>query len=259
MKASKLQIISLPVLSDNYVHVIHDPDSGDTAVVDPAEAQPVLACLKKQGWSLKFILNTHHHHDHIGGNAVLQRETGCRLYANGADKHRIPSIDRLLTANDTFSLGRHPIQVISTPGHTSGHIVFYFFDDALLFCGDTLFGMGCGRLFEGSAEQLWQSLQKLKTLPLDTQMYCAHEYTLANGRFAMTVEPSNQALQCRMIQVKRLRENQQATVPSRIADELATNPFLREDSLAIQAELGLTGSDPLVIFTRLRHLKDQFN
>lgn len=258
MMASKLQIISLPVLSDNYIHVIHDPDSGDTAVVDPAEAQPVLACLKKQGWSLKFILNTHHHHDHIGGNAVLQRETGCRLYANGADKHRIPGIDQLLTANDTFSLGQHPIQVISTPGHTSGHIVFYFSDDALLFCGDTLFGMGCGRLFEGSAEQLWQSLQKLKTLPLNTQMYCAHEYTLANGRFAMTVEPNNHALQHRMIQVKRLRENQQATVPSRMADELATNPFLREDSLAIQAELGLTGGDPLVIFTRLRSLKDQF-
>ena len=227
-------------------------------MVDPAEAQPVLACLKTQGWSLKFILNTHHHYDHIDGNSVLQRETGCQLYANGADKHRIPGINYLLTENTTFNLGQHSIQVISTPGHTSGHIVFYFPDDALLFCGDTLFGMGCGRLFEGSAEQLWQSLQKLKNLPPNTQMYCAHEYTLANGRFAMTVEPANQALQHRMMQVSNLRENQQATVPSSIADELATNPFLREDSPAIQAQLGLIGEDPVVIFARLRSLKDQF-
>ncbi len=253
-----LGITFIPVLNDNYVYLINDPVTRKTAVVDPAVAPPVLHVLAKNQWRLDFIFNTHHHGDHVGGNLALQRQTGCTVIAAAADRHRIPGIDIGVSDGDTVQLGGHTIRIIATPGHTSGHIVYHFADDNLLFCGDTLFAMGCGRLFEGSAEQMWRSLQKLKALPADTQVYCAHEYTLANGRFALSLEPNNPALQRRMIKVHELRRQGRPSLPSTLADEMATNPFFREDSEALQASISMIGQEPLAVFTQTRRLKDNF-
>ncbi|MEI6707754.1 MAG: hydroxyacylglutathione hydrolase [Methylococcales bacterium] len=251
-----LDIIQIPVLTDNYIYLLHDSDSGETAVVDPAVAEPVLAVLKQKGWQLTYILNTHHHSDHVGGNVELKRQTGCQIIASEFDKHRIPNLDRGVKEHDVINLGTHSAQVIATAGHTNGHIVYYFAEDNALFCGDTLFVMGCGRLFEGSAAELWQSLQKLKALPSKTRVYCAHEYTQANGRFALTVEPDNIALQEKMIHINKLRANGLPTVPSTIGEELATNPFLRDLSSTLQAKF--KGIAPVELFAKLRRLKDSF-
>lgn len=253
-----LTILQLPVLNDNYIYLIHDPVSGETAAVDPAVAQPVLNILDQKGWQLTAILNTHHHSDHVGGNLELKQLTGCTVIAPLSDRHRIPGLDRGVVDGDVITLGKHSARVISTPGHTSGHVVYHFADDNMLFCGDTLFVMGCGRLFEGTAEQMWHSLQKLKMLPGSTQVYCAHEYTQANGRFALTIEPNNRELQQRMEIVNRLRAESLSTVPSTIAQELATNPFFREDSLALQETIKMVNKKPVEIFAKVRRLKDRF-
>jgi hydroxyacylglutathione hydrolase len=253
-----LKILQIPVLTDNYIYLIHDLDSKQTAVVDPALAEPVLDELKKQGWQLHFIFNTHHHSDHVGGNLQLKQQTGCKVVASGSDHHRIPGIDIAVRDKSYFQLGSHPISIIATSGHTIGHIVYYFEEDDLLFCGDTLFVMGCGRLFEGSAQQMWESLQKLKALPTTTKVYCTHEYSLNNGKFALSVEPDNQALQSRMESIIQLRENKQPTVPSTIGAELATNPFFRENSLSIQNYLNRQGKMPVEIFAALRKLRDSY-
>ena len=253
-----LDIIQIPVLTDNYIYLLHDAVSGETAVVDPALAQPVLDVLNQHGWQLTYILNTHHHGDHVGGNLELKRHTGCQIIGANADKHRIPALDRAVVEGDVINLGTHSAQVMETAGHTSGHIVYYFAKDNALFCGDTLFVMGCGRLFEGSAEQLWQSLQKLKTLPADTRVYCAHEYSQNNGRFALTVEPDNIALQEKMTVINQLRANGLPTVPSTIGEELATNPFFRTDNPALQANFKGIVNTPVELFAKLRHKKDNF-
>jgi hydroxyacylglutathione hydrolase len=253
-----LTILHLPVLNDNYTYLLHDPESGETAAVDPAVAQPVLDVLEQKDWPLTYILNTHHHSDHVGGNLELKQKTGCTVIAGLSDQNRIPGFDHGVVDGDMVMLGRHSVRVISTPGHTSGHIVYHFIDDNTLFCGDTLFVMGCGRLFEGTAEQMWHSLQKLKTLPASTQIYCAHEYTQANGRFALTVEPDNRQLQQRMAVINQLRANRLPTVPSTIEQELATNPFFREDSLALQKTIKMMGKKPAEIFAEVRRLKDNF-
>jgi hydroxyacylglutathione hydrolase len=251
-----LDIIQIPVLTDNYIYLLHDAVSGETAVVDPAEAEPVLDVLKEKGWQLTYILNTHHHSDHIGGNLELKRQTGCQIIASEADQHRIAGVDRGVKEHDVISLGTQTAQVIETVGHTNAHIVYYFAEDNALFCGDTLFVMGCGRLFEGSAADLWHSLQKLKALPPSTRVYCAHEYSQNNGRFALSIEPDNIALQAKMVQVNKLRANGLPTVPSTIGEELATNPFLRDHSLSLQAKFGI--NTPIELFAKLRQLKDSF-
>lgn len=253
-----LTVLQLPVLNDNYIYLLHDPVSAETAVVDPAVAQPVLDVLEQKGWRLTYILNTHHHSDHVGGNSELKQKTGCIVIAALSDQPRIPGFDRGVVDGDVITLGRHSAKIISTPGHTSGHIVYHFADDNLLFCGDTLFVMGCGRLFEGTAEQMWQSLQKLKALPESTQLYCAHEYSQANGRFALTVEPDNRQLQQRMELINQLRAKHLPTVPSTIEQELATNPFFREDSLALQKTIHKINNRPVDVFTEIRLLKDRF-
>ncbi|MDP3839397.1 MAG: hydroxyacylglutathione hydrolase [Methylococcales bacterium] len=253
-----LEIIQIPVLSDNYIYLLHDTVSGETAAVDPAVAEPVLAILKQRGWQLTYILNTHHHGDHVGGNVELKRATGCQIIGSAKDKHRIPAIDRCVSEGERITIGSHSAQVIDTAGHTSGHIVYYFAEDNALFCGDTLFVMGCGRLFEGSAEQLWQSLQKLKALPAETRVYCAHEYTENNARFALSVESANLALHNKMTVVQQQRAKGLPTVPSTIADELATNPFFREHSTAIRASLHCMEHKPVEVFVELRRLKDSF-
>lgn len=253
-----LKIIQIPVLTDNYIYLLHDTASGSTAVVDPALSQPVLDELKHQGWRLDWILNTHHHSDHVGGNLELKAKTGCQVIAANSDKDRIPGFDKGVDDGDVIKIGQYAAKVLATPGHTSGHIVYYFADAAALFCGDTLFSMGCGRLFEGSAEQMWQSLQKIKALPGDTRIYCAHEYTQANGWFALTVEPENPVLQQRIIEVNQLRAENRPTVPSILQQELDTNPFLREDSLALQRQINFEGETPVSVFAEIRRLKDHF-
>ena len=253
-----LTIIQVPVLTDNYIYLIHDPVCGETAAIDPALAQPVLDVLDKNGWRLTYILNTHHHWDHVGGNLELKQKTACKVIAAQSDQNRIPGIDIGVSEDDVISLGSHSARVISTPGHTSGHIVYHFAEDGALFCGDTLFVMGCGRLFEGTPEQMWNSLQKLKTLPPSTRIYCTHEYTQTNGRFALSVEPDNSQLQQKMIEVQRLRAENKPTVPSTIEEERATNPFFRADSISIQKTLGLERRSPLSVFTELRKRKDSF-
>jgi hydroxyacylglutathione hydrolase len=253
-----LDIIQIPVLTDNYIYLLHDTVSGETAAVDPALAEPVLRVLNQHGWQLTYILNTHHHSDHVGGNLELKHQTGCQIIGAKADKHRIPAIDRSVQDGEIINIGKHTAKVITTAGHTSGHIVYYFADDNALFCGDTLFVMGCGRLFEGSATELWQSLQTLKALPADTRVYCAHEYSENNARFALSVEPDNLALQQKMRQIQERRANNLPTVPSTIDEELATNPFFREDSPALQNNLNCENSAPVEVFAKLRRLKDNF-
>lgn len=253
-----LQIEQLPVLNDNYIYLLHDDIAKLTAVVDPAVSEPVLQTLKKNCWQLDFILNTHHHGDHVGGNLSLKKTTGCKIIGSVYDQHRIPGIDQTVAEGDEIQIGSHNAKVLFTPGHTLGHINYYFKEDAALFCGDTLFKMGCGRLFEGSAEQMWQSMQQLKALPDNTRVYCAHEYSQNNGQFALTLEDDNQALLDTMTEVKQQRRNNLPTVPTTIALERATNPFFRPDSLTIQKNLHLENQPLLDVFAEIRYRKDHF-
>jgi hydroxyacylglutathione hydrolase len=231
-----LEIIRIPVLSDNYVWLVHEAVSGETMVVDPAVAAPVLAEADARGWKITQIWNTHWHPDHTGGNAEIKAVTGCVITGPEAEAARIPTLDVLVAEGDTVSLGAVTAQVIDVPAHTAGHIAFHFPTDQAAFVGDTLFAMGCGRLFEGTAEQMYSNMRKLEALGDDTQVYCAHEYTQSNGRFALTVEPDNQALVERMAQVDAMRKRGEATVPTSIALERATNPFMRAVSVSELAE-----------------------
>lgn len=253
-----LDIVQIPVLSDNYVYLVRDPKSDKTAVVDPAVAEPVMRELEKRGWILTHILNTHHHGDHVGANEELKRLTGCTIVGPRADRDRIPGIDIAVGDGESYFLGSAEAKVFDVPAHTRGHIAYWFADDRALFCGDTLFALGCGRLFEGTPQQLWSSLSKFMALPDDTRIYCAHEYTESNGRFALAIEPGNAALQARMNEVRRKREKNLPTVPSTLAEEKATNPFLRPDSPEIQKSVGLMGGDLVAVLGKTRALKDEF-
>ncbi|CAG1020402.1 hydroxyacylglutathione hydrolase [Methylomonas sp. LL1] len=253
-----LEILQIPVLTDNYIYLLHEPSTGQTAVVDPAVAEPVLDALEQNGWRLDYIFNTHHHGDHVGGNLQLKQSTGCKVVGAAFDNRRIPGIDITVADGETVQLGLQSFQIISTPGHTLGHIVYYCPDSLALFCGDTLFSLGCGRLFEGSAEQMWHSLQKLKALPGDTRIYCAHEYTQANGRFAMTLDADNPDLLQRLAEVAELRHQNLPTVPSTLSVELATNPFLREHSADLRKAISARDDTPAHVFAKVRLLKDHF-
>ena len=189
---SKLDIDRIAALSDNYIWLVHDPDSGETMVVDPAEADPVLAEAERRGWRINVIWNTHWHPDHTGGNAAIKQATGAPVIAPAAEAAKIPTADRLVAEGDTVMLGKHVATVLETPAHTAGHITYHFADDAVAFTGDTLFAMGCGRLFEGSAAQMYANMQRLADLPPETSVYCAHEYTLSNARYARVAEPDNE-------------------------------------------------------------------
>lgn len=231
-----LQIVRIPALSDNYVWLVHEPDSGETMVVDPSEADPVLAEADRRGWRIGAIWNTHWHGDHTGGNAAIKAAHGATVIAPAAEAAKIPTADRLVREGDRVTLGTATALVMETPAHTAGHISFHFADDAALFCGDTLFAMGCGRLFEGSAEQMHAALRRFAALPGETQVYCAHEYTLSNARYARHAEPANRAILERLEAVERARDAGEPTIPTTIALECATNPFLRAASAKQLAE-----------------------
>ncbi|WP_404334616.1 hydroxyacylglutathione hydrolase [Sphingomonas sp. MMS12-HWE2-04] len=231
-----LDIVRIPALSDNYIWLVHDPASGETIVVDPAEAEKVEAVLAERGWRLTAIWNTHWHPDHTGGNAALKAAWSVQVIAPAAEAAKIPTADVLVKEGDTVRIGDHAAQVLEVPAHTAGHIAFHFAEDGTIFVGDTLFAMGCGRLFEGTPAQMFANLQRLAALPEDTIVYCAHEYTQSNGRYALVAEPENEAIAARMVEVDRLRAAGEATVPTTIRQERATNPFVRAGSVEILAQ-----------------------
>lgn len=232
-----LTVARVPVLSDNYVWLAHDDVSGHTAVIDPAVADPVLAAAAERGWTISQIWNTHWHPDHTGGNTAIREATGCTISGPAAEAERIPTLDRHLAEGDQVTLGDLRFDVLAVPAHTAGHIALYCAEAETVFVGDTLFAMGCGRLFEGTAEQMFANMQQLAALPPETTVYCAHEYTLSNARWAITAEPDNSALSARHGEVVAMRERGEPTVPTSIAAELATNPFMRARDAAHLAEL----------------------
>jgi hydroxyacylglutathione hydrolase len=231
-----IEVVRIPALSDNYIWLAHDEASGQTIVVDPAQAEPVLAAAEARGWTIDAIWNTHWHPDHTGGNAAIKEATGCTVIAPAAEAEKIPTADRLVGEGDVVKLGDHAASVLEVPAHTAGHIAYYLPEDATVFVGDTLFAMGCGRLFEGTAEQMFENMQRLAALPGDTTVYCAHEYTQSNGRYALVAEPENEALAARMAEVDAMRAQGLPTVPTTIALERATNPFMRSESATQLAE-----------------------
>jgi hydroxyacylglutathione hydrolase len=234
-----VEIVRIPALSDNYIWLVHDSLSGETVVIDPAEAAPVLAEAEARGWPIGQIWNTHWHPDHTGGNAEIKAATGCTVTGPTGEAARIPTLDRQVAEGDTVHIGAHEAQVMEVPAHTAGHIAYHLAEDSILFPGDTLFAMGCGRLFEGDAAQMHSNLQRFAALPPETLVYCAHEYTLGNARFALTVEPDNAALRQRAAAVEAARAAGEATVPTTIALERDTNPFMRAASAQALAELRL--------------------
>ncbi|MCL6435031.1 MAG: hydroxyacylglutathione hydrolase [Leptolyngbyaceae cyanobacterium HOT.MB2.61] len=257
-----MQVHRLPALSDNYIFLLHDPEQKIAAVVDPAEATPVLRCLKELGATLVAILNTHHHADHVGANtALLQRFPSAVVYGGAEDRGRIPGQQVFLHEGDRVSFGDRTAEVLFVPGHTRAHIAYYFPPDhpddvGDLFCGDTLFAGGCGRLFEGTPTQMVSSLSKLRALPDTTRVWCAHEYTLKNLEFALSVDGNNADLQKRFAEVKAARSRSEATVPSLLGTEKRTNPFLRWDDLGLRSIV--QADNEIQTFTRLRGMKDRF-
>ena len=254
----QVEIVDMLHVQDNYNFLLHDDEANVTAVVDPSEADGILEALAEKGWSLDYILNTHHHWDHVTGNPKLKRETGCKVVGYGPGAERIPGIDIKLNEDDVFELGNHKAEVIFIPGHTSDHIAYYFEKDGLLFCGDTMFTMGCGRLFEGTPKQMHDSLHKLAALPDKTIVYNAHEYALGNGAFAQAMEPHNPYLKKRMIEMKARRAERIPTVPTSIGEEKLTNPFLRTASDEIRATLNMQDAADTDVFAELRRRKDSF-
>jgi len=226
-----LEIARVPVLSDNYVWLVHDPASGDTAAVDPAVADPVLEAAAARGWRIGQIWNTHWHADHTGGNEAIKAVTGCTITGPAAEAARIPTLDRTVAEGDRVRLGAHEAIVMAVPAHTAGHIAYHLPKDGVIFVGDTLFAMGCGRLFEGTPAQMFANMARLAALPPETQVYCAHEYTQSNARYARVAEPDNAAIAARVIAVDAARARGEATVPTTIALERATNPFMRAQSI----------------------------
>ncbi|MES2159446.1 MAG: hydroxyacylglutathione hydrolase [Pseudomonadota bacterium] len=235
-----IEVVRIPVLSDNYVWLMHDDVSGETVVIDPAVADPVLAAAQARGWTIGQIWNTHWHGDHVGGNAAIKAAAeawgGCVITGPAAEAAKIGTLDRMVGEGDTVRIGSHVATVMEVPAHTAGHIAYHLADDAIVFVGDTLFAMGCGRLFEGTAAQMFDNMARLGGLPGETSVYCAHEYTLSNGRFAVTVEPDNDALAARVVAVEAARARGEATVPTTIALERDTNIFMRARDVAQLAE-----------------------
>jgi hydroxyacylglutathione hydrolase len=253
-----LEIVTIPCLSDNYAYLIHDPETGETAVVDVPEAAPILAALAERGWTLTDIWLTHHHSDHIQGVAELRAATGAMVTGAAADAHRLPPLDLALPDEGALTLGRYSVQSFPVPGHTIGHIAYHIPSAALAFTGDSLMSAGCGRLFEGTPAQMHASLTRLAALPPDTLICSGHEYTAANIRFALTLEPANAALISRSNRVSVARGEGRPTVPVALSEELETNPFLRAHLPDLKAAIGQPNASAEAAFTEIRARKDRF-
>lgn len=253
-----LQIVTVPCRTDNYAFLAHDPATGATAAVDVPEAAPIRQALEKQGWTLSHVLLTHHHNDHVDGLAELLGSAPARVIGAAADAHRLPPLDEAVQDGDVVRLGRETGHVIAVPGHTLGHVAYHFPDSAVVFTGDSLMALGCGRVFEGSMAQMHSSLGKLAALPPATRVCSGHEYTQANAKFALTIDPENAALISRVSKIDSLRAAGRPTVPSSLADELETNPFLRSADPLIRARLGMERAEPVEVFAEIRGRKDRF-
>ncbi|NKJ00514.1 hydroxyacylglutathione hydrolase [Novosphingobium sp. SG707] len=250
-----LQIHQFPCLSDNYGFLLHDPASGETVCIDTPDADEYLRQADAKGWTITQIWNTHWHKDHAGGNSAIKAATGCVITAPAGDAGKIEGVDRVVDQGDSVALGAYRGQVINVGGHTLGHVAYHLPEAAVAFVGDAVFALGCGRMFEGTAPQFWASLERIKALPPETTLYCAHEYTVANARFALHADPDNTALAAYAEEITARRARGEATVPFPLARELATNPFLRADSADIQARWG---DDPVRAFAALREAKNSF-
>lgn len=253
-----LDLVTIPCLTDNYVYLLHDPASGETACVDAPVAAPILAELRARDWRLTHILLTHHHDDHIEGVEELRAATGARVLGAAADAHRLPPLDLALTPEMTFAVGGETARVIDASGHTLGHLAFYFAESGVAFTGDSLMSAGCGRIFEGTAPMLYASLMRLAALPDATLIASGHEYTAANLRFALSLEPGHPALISRAERVAAARAKGLPTVPSRLSEERATNPYLRASDPALKARMGLPDAPDVAVFAAIRAAKDKF-
>ena len=253
-----IEIEQFTCRSDNFGVLVHEIESGETAIIDAPEEAPILAAIERTGWRPTALLITHHHGDHVEANLPLKKRFGLKITGPRAEAAKIPGIDEEVEEGHIIKLGSEMISVIETPGHTAGHISYHFENSHVAFTGDTLFALGCGRLFECKAPVMYQSLKKLTALPLDTRIYCGHEYTQANARFALTVDPTNSALKERAAEIDRLRAEGRPTLPTTMARELATNPFLRWHDPAIRRNLGLANASDEAVFAEIRRRKDGF-
>lgn len=253
-----IEIVTIPCLSDNYAFLVHDSGSGRTALVDAPDAPPIQAALAQRGWTLHEVWLTHHHWDHVDGLPDLRDAFDPEVTGAAADASRLPKLDRQVADRDSFTFAGETVHVLDVSGHTVGHIAFHMPGANAVFTADSLMALGCGRVFEGTKPQMWESLKRLRALPAETIVYSGHEYTAANAAFAQTIEPDNSDLISRIERVSAARAAGQPTVPSTLADEIATNPFLRADVLSLQSALGLTGAQPADVFTEIRTRKDSF-
>ena len=253
-----MEITTIPCLTDNYAYVIYDNNSKTTGVVDPSESQPIISFLKRKNIKLNYILNTHHHFDHIGGNIELKKIYNAKIIGFEGDKHRIPGIDITLKNNEKWNFGSSTIKIFHIPGHTLDHICFFFEKEKIAFTGDTLFSLGCGRIFEGDHKQMLESLNKIKKLPKNTKIYCGHEYTYKNAEFCMMYDSSNINLKKKFEKIKKLRVQNLSTIPSSLEEELNSNIFLRCDKRELKAKLNMQNQEDLEVFKKVRDLKDSF-
>lgn len=255
---AKLEVVQLPARSDNFAVLLHDPVTRATAAIDAPEADPIIAVLTERGWLLDHIFVTHKHLDHIEGIPALKAAYSCAVTGPAASAAETGLYDRTVDDGDTFHWGGTELRVLATPGHTLDHISYWLPEQRLVFVADTIFALGCGRVIEGTHEMMWRSIDRLRQLPDETVLYCGHEYTLSNAKFAVTVDPENRELRARLEEVQQLREAGQATLPTTIGRERATNPFLRADEPAVAAAVGMQGADPARVFAEIRTRKDRF-
>jgi hydroxyacylglutathione hydrolase len=253
-----IQVEQFMCREDNFGVLVHDPETGDTALIDAPQEAPILAAIERTGWTPKLILTTHHHADHVEANLALKQKFGLKIIGPQAEREKIPGIDEMVKEGSTIGFGEDEVRVIETPGHTAGHVSYYFPRSGVVFTADTLFALGCGRLFEKPAPVMYESLKKLAALPPETVVYCGHEYTLSNARFALSVDPDNQALKERAKEIEALRAENKPTLPTTIGEELATNPFLRWGDPAIRKHLGMENASDAEVFAEIRRRKDNF-
>ena len=251
-------ITPIPCLTDNYAYIIYDKNSKTIGVVDPSEAKPIISFLKKEEMKLNYILNTHHHFDHIGGNLELKKIYNAKVLGFEGDKHRIPGIDITVKDKEVWNFGNSAVKIFHIPGHTLGHICFFFEKEKIVFTGDTLFSLGCGRIFEGDHKQMLDSLNKIKKLPKDTKIYCGHEYTYKNAEFCMKYDSNNINLKKKFEEIKKLRSKNLPTIPSSLEEELKSNIFLRCDQKELKIKLNMKNQEDLEVFRKVRDLKDSF-